>query len=530
MADNLNFRETGDVGLSVMAGYIQEAYSRELYWPACAELFENMYQSDPEIQIAKTVLQAYATRAKVQFVVDTENENPGADDKKAVDFGNEVLEDLEHDMQLWLPDAMSRTLLFGWGWYEVPLGVRSKNWVSPNGDGWKSSYDDNLIGFRKFAYRRHRSFLRWELDEKYGWVNGLWQTGMDWTEKYIPKNNSLHLTFGDLYNPEGIGVMTPLWRLNRIKYALEIVHGIGAEHAAGYLNVHVGRTLSPDDKDIVKKAAKAILTAQQGNYALWPEGIEGKVEDVTFTASASILDAIRYYGMLKLGLLMMQWAALGTMSPFGSYSTMTDATELFLVWFNSVTKAVIQQVDQQIGRRLFDIPVNRAAFPGMKKRPVLEVSQVTKPIDLKDMGAFLTAISMIMPLSTEDYIQIRSASGGILVKNPPESTLVDIRDPWKSGDGEEKRGEQDTEEEDKEEEDTEEEGEEEEKEDAEDKKEMAIVRPFVPSPGEAPTETYPTEPWVVEKDIKRAVRKFQEWAEENEPDVAKILRAKVVEQ
>ncbi len=69
--------------------------------------------------------------------------------------------------------------------------------------------------------------------------------------------------------------------------------------------------MTEEDKSIVKAAASAIMTAQEGNYALWPKGIIGEIKDVPFGAAASILEAIRYYGLLKHGdnLNMREWIA-----------------------------------------------------------------------------------------------------------------------------------------------------------------------------------------------------------------------------
>jgi hypothetical protein len=87
--------------------------------------------------------------------------------------------------------------------------------------------------------------------------------------------------------------------MERIKYGLEVVQGIGFEHAAGYLNVTAEKTLTDSDKANIKAAARAIMTAQEGNYAAWPQGITGELTDVNFQAAAALLEAIRYYGLLK---------------------------------------------------------------------------------------------------------------------------------------------------------------------------------------------------------------------------------------
>jgi hypothetical protein len=230
--------------------------------------------------------------------------------------------------------------------------------------------------------------------------------------KTIPLEKSLHVKFGDLDNPEGLASLETIWRLERIKYAYEIIMGIGFEHAAGHLNVTTQKaTLTSSDVNEIKKAAKGILTAAQGNYAVWPKGVEGDVRDVPFQAAAALLDTIRYYGILTLATINMQWMAQGTLSPYGSYSTQVDSTNFFISWFNNMVDGIVQQVDAQLEKRLFDIAINKAAFPGMTRRPKIEiVEHVQKVVDLQELGTFMTALSAILPLTEEDILAVRRKS------------------------------------------------------------------------------------------------------------------------
>ncbi|RJX17529.1 MAG: hypothetical protein C4575_12870 [Desulforudis sp.] len=421
MADR--FEEIGSSGLQQYAGIIAEAYNKKLEWPEVASEYNRMWRSDSEVAIGRNVLQAFASRVSISFVLPEQEGKPTDDDQRAVEFANQVLSDLDGGITSWLSSCLARVPFYGWGWWAAPACLRKEGWKAPD-DDWRSNYNDGLIGFRRLAFRQYKSFYSWEWDESNRRI-----LGMNQLDVYnptggvvlIPKDRSLHIIFGDRENPEGLATLEPMWRLERLKYGLEVILGIGSEHTAGFLNVTSDRAeLNSTDHAAIRKAAHAIMSAQEGNYAAWPQGIKGELTDVPFAAGTVILDAIRYYGILKLALLTMQWMALGTMSPYGSYSASNDASNFFISLFNAMVGGIVKQADEQIGKRLFDYPINQAAFPGMTRRPILQATPVQKDIPLAEMGGFLTAVSAIMRFGDDDLIAIRRKSEFLPEQLPEE--------------------------------------------------------------------------------------------------------------
>lgn len=406
---NDKWSEIGSSGLRAYAGYITEAYTKKLEWPSCCDEYNRIWRSDPEIGIAKTVIQAFASRMSLSFTLPERDEQPSDDDKRACDFADQCLEDLEGGASAWISSCLSRVLFYGWGWWEAPPAMRDPNWKPPDDDPWRSNYDDGLIGFRRLAFRHYKSFSNWEMDESNRRVTGIVQIDPYGKIVTIPLDRSLHVKFGDLDNPEGLATMEAIWRMERVKYGLEVVFGIGAEHTAGHLSVTSEKgPLDDQAKAAIKAAARNIMSAHEGNYAAWPAGYKGELVDVPFQGGTVVLDAIRYWGILKLAILNMQWMALGTLSPYGSYSASEDASNFFVAWFNAVAAGIVKQADEQIGKRLFDYPVNKAAFPGMTRRPVLQVTPVQKDIKLADMGQFLTSVQTAgMALGDDDWLAVR---------------------------------------------------------------------------------------------------------------------------
>jgi len=410
--------EMGTLGLQSTMGYVEEAYHADLHWPGVQPLYSRMRRSDPEISVIRGVYQALARSVKLKFVLD---DDPNDDEKKALEFAESVLDDLEDGQDGFLSTLVAQVPFMGVGWWEGVLGLRKTGWIPPDDDDWRSQYNDGNIGIRRLAWRDHSSFDHWDLDENTGKLRGFIQRQKMGQSINIPLNRSLHITFGDTHNPEGLTPLEAVWRLERIKYGLEVVQGIGFEHSAGYLDVVTDQILSPQDKADIKRNARAIATAQEGNYAIWPKGVKGELVSVPFSAANSILDAIKYFGILKLTIYNMQWVALASISDAGSRAAMSDSSQMFITTYNAMLDGFASQMDNQLIRRLFWLNGDR--FPKLQRRPHLVCTHIDKQISLSELANFLDAIAW-MDLSEEDVKDIRRHSGILNASVPAEEDVI----------------------------------------------------------------------------------------------------------
>lgn len=407
------FSEVGSPGLPVYSGYVSAAYIPELYWPACIPIYDKIYRSDPEVTMVRILFASWGGKLKVEAEVPPEVEKPTDDDKRALDFSYSVLDEMDGGgLDRWLVNAVTQTPLYGWKWNEVPLGVRKTDWRPPGEDDWRSKSEDGLIGYRRLANRHYSSWHAWDINEDTGKLYGMKQFDIPNPVVTIPLDRSLHLTFGDSDNPEGLATMEALYRLERYKYSLEVIQGIGFEHAGGHLNVDSEDKLTPTDHDLIRRAARMIMSVQPGNYMAWPKHLKGQLVDVPFGAAPSLLEAIRYYSILKLALLGMGWLAnAGGISGVGSFANVKDGSEMGVLLFNAMASDFVRQADEQIWARLFTYPVNKAAFPNLTRRPRLKLIPIDKDVPLSELGQLLTALQAIMPLGDEDYLAIRRKTG-----------------------------------------------------------------------------------------------------------------------
>jgi len=412
------FNEMGTSGLKTFSGFINEAYNTVLTWPSCAPLYSRLRRSMPEIAVVRNAFTSWGR--SVELEVDMPDE-PSDDDKRYKDFVMEVFDDMEGGQTKFIDTLVNYVPFYGWGWWEVVAGRRDENWTPPGGDDWRSQYDDDMIGLRRLAFRSPSTFQSWEFDDR---KNLLGMVQQDYPNKRVtlPLKDSLHLTYGDPNNPEGLSPLEAVYRLERIRYGYEVVMGIGFEHSAGFVSMKKTQQgeLSESDKSVAKAAAKAILTAQEGNYALSPFGIDLTVEDIGFTAAPALLETIRHYSTLVLACFTMQWIALNTMTGTGSYAAADDSSSLGVFTFNAMLDGFAEQFDEQVGKRLY--AWNKEAFPDLTKRPKIRFSHINKQVALADMSSFISQLNGIIPLGIDDYIAIRKRSGFLPEASPEVST------------------------------------------------------------------------------------------------------------
>ena len=149
------FEELGTLGLEAYGGYIQAAYHAAVRWPTCEPLYSRIWRSDPECAIVRQLFSALAGKLRLSWELPEDDTEPNDADRRAVEFGDSVLEDM--DAAAWLESAMTRVPFYGFGVWERVAGVRRPDWSAPDDDGWRSQFDDGLVGVRRLATLRYRA-------------------------------------------------------------------------------------------------------------------------------------------------------------------------------------------------------------------------------------------------------------------------------------------------------------------------------------------------------------------------------------
>lgn len=397
------YAEVGTTGIDTWGGYIYEAYHADLYWPGVYEMYNRLRRSDPEIAIIRQLYSAMAHDVRFEWQL-PDDATPA--DEALNEWLNTLLDDIEGGQRQFIGTLVSHVPFMGWGWWEAVPGLRDPAWRPPAGDEWESQYADGLIGFRRMAFRDHSSFEKWDIDDSTGRLAGMVQRDHPNPPVMIPLDKSIHLTFGDSDNPEGLSPLEAVWRLERVKYGLEVVQGIGYEHAAGHVKFTSFEELDAVAKATIRQAARAMLSAQEGNYITEIDGkFTADVIDVNFQAAPAILEAIRYYGLLKLQVYNMQWIAIASTAGGGAYSAMQDSSTMMLTMYNAMMSGFAEQVGEQLWRQARRY--NPALFAGTSAKQRLDATPIEKDVNLEGLALILPVIQQMIDLGEEDILTIR---------------------------------------------------------------------------------------------------------------------------
>lgn len=417
----ISMGELGTSGIKENNGFVAEAYNRALYWPDVYPEYSRLRRSMPEMAMIRIMFTSMGRSVSPTVELP---EKPTDDDKRYAEFISSEFDNIEGGWGQLMETMVSQVPFMGWGRWEVVPGLRDPEWKPPQaGDEWRSTADDELVGIRRIAWRDQGTLEKWKFDEHKRMI-GMWQRDWPNPSVYLPNSKCLHLTFGDPNNPEGLAGLEPVWRLERIRYGLEVILGIGFEHAAGYLDVTKteGGTLTSEDKMNIEKAAMNILTAKEGNFAAWPPGIVGTIKDVGFQAAGPLLSAIQNYNILALSVFLSQFIAFNTLSGAGSYASSSDSSQMAIMAYNGMMDGFANQIDQQLGKFWWEH--NKEEFPNVTKRPKIKFSHVQKGVELGVLGQFIGQIKDTIPLGESDMAAIRRQTEFLPQSLPEDDEVV----------------------------------------------------------------------------------------------------------
>lgn len=381
--------ELGQTGLRQFAGMVEETYLKELRYPGAYEKYNEMRRRDPSIA---SLLNAVRLLARP---VSWEVEPAGTSepDQRAAEFLSQCLD----DMSITLEDAAEDLLTaipFGWAWDEIVYKRRRGMKADP-----ASKFDDNAIGWRKFAPRRQSSFYAWEFDPN-GGTQGLWQSVQHSTKPiFLPIEKSIHFTAQrDMGNPEGMPLLEPSYEPWHFAKNLQIILGIGAERSFVGLPVFTYGTLenpyqpTDDDKALIERMGKALRVDEKAWVSI-PGQIGFELVTVSNSNATWVLDVIKQFRIWMLMTVLADFIALGVMATGGSYALGQDKSELFLMgvdgWLDKLAHPdKLGVLNRYAVPRLFGYNM----FDGITDYPRIKHSSVQKP-NLPALSSYLQSLS-----------------------------------------------------------------------------------------------------------------------------------------
>lgn len=218
------FTEIGRGGVSHNQGVLTDEFLRELQGQNGIKVFREMSRNDAVIGAS---LFAYTVLAKeVEFRIDSAQEGEAKSDE-IQEFVRGALFD---DMNLSFRDLLGEIftfLTYGWSYFEIVYKRRMGPGEDPSR---RSRFNDNRIGWRKWAPRPQESLDSWIFDEA-GGVNGMVQRPSPTYERIeIPIEKALLFrTSVERGSPEGISILRTAYTSWYYKRRLAVIRGIGVE-------------------------------------------------------------------------------------------------------------------------------------------------------------------------------------------------------------------------------------------------------------------------------------------------------------
>lgn len=372
----------------------------------------------------------------------------GDTDPTLAEFVNQCMT----DMSLTWPDTLSavQTMLpYGWAALEIVLKRRGGG-----GEGdpanVRSQFEDNLIGWRKWALRPQDTLHGWDFDES-GGVNGMWQTAPpSFRPVYIPiQRLALFRTTAATGNPEGRSILRNAWKDWYYKTRIQQVEAIGIDRDLAGLPVgRVPYRLLTDDATEAEKAAvlamkKTIrsIRRDENEGVLWPNDVDefgNRLYDLELlsTGGRRQFDTdktiVRYDQRMTMTILA-DFIMLGH-ERVGTQALSVSKIELFTQALEAWMDMIAAVINRYLIPRLL-----RANGMDERRAPQLRYSGVAKT-DLEELGNFIDKVSGAgMPLFPDVDFEtyVREAAGWPALTEEQLEAREEEEDP----DDEDPRGE-----------------------------------------------------------------------------------------
>lgn len=412
VAQSFNRNELGRTGLKHFSGLVYEEFLPQLQGRKAYKIYREMQDNSP---IIGAVLYAVeSTLRSVDWTVE-----PATDDSADIEAA-EFLESCMHDMSHTWEDFISEILTmltYGWSYFEVVYKKREGR-IGEKGRkrAHQSRYNDNKIGWRKFAPRGQETLYQWELD-KTGGIRGLhqhpWPTGAgliyDADEKastliYLPIERCLLFrTTSRRNNPEGRSMIRTAYRAWYFSKRVEEIEAIGLERdLAGMPFAEVPLEILEENrsaeatatfnyiKDIVTKTKR---DEQEG--IIWPlvydeDGNELYRFSLLSTGGRRTFDTgaiVQRYTQQMAMSVLADFILLGH-EAVGSFALSSDKTELFAVALGSMLDAIEDVINRHAAPRLLALN----GYSTDVKQPMVRHGDIEKP-DLQELIQYVSGLA-----------------------------------------------------------------------------------------------------------------------------------------
>lgn len=411
--------EFGSTGLKHSGGTVFEEFLTNLRGTKGARVYREMSDNDPTIgsiiyAIEKVILRLdWRVEAFSDKSADGET-NPK--DQETAEFVNECLNDMSDSWDATLTQILSM-LIYGYAFHEIVYKVRGGDSKDPKR---RSKFNDNKIGWRKFAIRGQETLWQWMFDEE-GGIQGMIQSDPSASIyiKAIPIEKALLFRVkNDKNNPEGRSLLRNAYRSWYFKHRIEEIEAVGIERDLAGLPIayippeYLSSTASADQVSFRNSIEQIVQNVKRNEQ-------EGIVMPLMYDESGhkmfdlSLLSTggSRQFDTDKIINRYDQRIAMSVLSDFillghdrvGSYSLGTAKMDLWSMAVDAIANSIAEVINQYAIPRLLKLNGMDTA-----RAPYLTYGEVSH-IDLTEIADYVSKLAnsglLMSDPNLEDYLR-----------------------------------------------------------------------------------------------------------------------------
>jgi len=419
------FIEVGSSGLKQFSGILDDEFLRELRGAKGAAIYREMARNDAVVGAS---LFAYTTLAKeATFRIDPAE----VDDPLAEEIAAFVRGALFEDLNLSWRDVLSEILsmlTYGWAYLEVVYKRRA-------GETGKSAsrYDDQKIGWRKWAIRGQDTLDAWQLDDA-GGIQGLIQRAPPRYQRVeIPIEKALLFRVGaERGSPEGQSILRTAYQSWYYKRRIQIIRGIGIERDLAGLpvitppeGVDLWNTNDSSAVTMKAQAEKIVRNIRRDEH-------EGIVKPFGWTIELLTAGGSRQFDITQVIAQLNSEIAMSMMTDFlligheqiGARSLATDKRAVF----SHAAASFLDSVCETVNRFAIPALVRLNGWPGALA-PTLQHGPVAE-IELNELTQFIERTAnagLLFPdEGLEQYLRARALLPPAPARTVPDAVPMEV--------------------------------------------------------------------------------------------------------
>ncbi len=383
-----NFNEIGRTGLNRWGGQVQEEFLRELQGTRGMKIYREMSTNDAVIGAILFAFE-YLARQVSWTMEPATGENR---DKERADLVWGALNDMNHSWNNTLSEIFSM-LVFGWAWFEIVLKRRQGDQRDAKR---KSKFNDNKIGWRKWAIRAQETIHEWKFDDEGGIQAMVQMAAPDFQIFTIPIEKSLLFrTSIHRNNPEGKSLLRGAYRSWFFKKRIEEIEGIGIERDLAGLpqiippsNYDLWNSNDPKAVAMLAKAEKMVRSIRRDEQEgiVLPNGWEIKLLSTGGRRQFDTNAIITRYDQRMAMSVLADFILIGH-EQVGSFALSSSKTHLFAVALGSILDSIADVVNNHAVPTFLRLNGEPTENPPLLKHGDIESA------DLAAIGEFVAKLS-----------------------------------------------------------------------------------------------------------------------------------------